>query len=423
MKTIHSLFRCLLGGGCLLVAAGLGPATWGDRVKLTNGTVVEGNILSETGAEIVIEKQFAGGSITSKETVNKSDVAEVIRSTPAEKAAQEMERAYEATQRYTLDPNNSRARDYYDQVLENSFRKFLNRFPDSAHAREIAEKIAGWEAERDKVAGGQVKIRGQWMDAESAAKLGARDRAEELLRQARALLGQARFGDAAQRIDQILQMETIADLTRAALRLRSDCYRQWSDALQQQQKSLETAIPDAEQRLTAAKQAVEKAQAGLRTAQPSTFGKATSLESGQTLGSQSLGSGQTFGSQSSAQAQAMQGLATAQAECLALENRLPRLRAQLEEVKRTITTVRSRATEAGIEVATAATGAGASTTGIGRVAGAVATNAGPVRPPPAAATEEPELLATIAQLARKYWPFAAGALVVLIWFVSRRLGQ
>ena len=197
MKTIHSLFRCLLGGGCLLVAAGLGPATWGDRVKLTNGTVVEGNILSETGAEI---------AITSKETVNKSDVAEVIRSTPAEKAAQEMERAYEATQRYTLDPNNSRARDYYDQVLENSFRKFLNRFPDSAHAREIAEKIAGWEAERDKVAGGQVKIRGQWMDAESAAKLGARDRAEELLRQARALLGQARFGDAAQRIDQILQM-------------------------------------------------------------------------------------------------------------------------------------------------------------------------------------------------------------------------
>ncbi len=404
MKTLQwtQLFAVCLSAGIL--GLGFSPAARADVVKLKDGTIIEGTVLEQTATEVVIEKKFAGGSIMMKETIKKTDIAEVVLATPAEKARQEMELAYQATQKYKLDPQRSLAKDYYESVIEGSLRKFLVAYPESPYAKEVADKIMAWEEELGKVAAGQAKVQGDWMDAENAAKLLAQEKTQELLRQAQAFTSASRFAEAIQRYDEVIKLDAAHSAVQIAERSRSECYKRWHDFLQQQQNTLGAEIPRVEARITELREEVKKAQEEIRGVQGSGFKKTT-------------GNTTRMGADTSRFAAANAKLTSSQAELNRLLGRLPSLQAELTELKRVSALVQAKAGESGIQVASATTAA--STPG----ASAPTEQANSASVTPADDTGESDLLGQIAALWKKYWIFLAGGGVLLVWFVSRRLGR
>lgn len=385
------------------MAVVLAPGVGADVLKLKDGTTVEGNIVSETDTEIVVEKVYGSGSITSKDTILKSTVAEVVRDTPAEKARQAMEQAYATTQRYKLDPQKSFTKEYYEQVIEGSLRKFIVEYSDSPYAKEVAEKIAAWETERDKVAGGQAKVGGRWMDTEEAKDLLAQEQAQTLVQQARSLMAVQRFADAAQRLEQAVAGDSLSASAAVAKRTQKECYQSWYRWLGEQQKLWETEIPLLEKRIEETKKKLADAQSRISTG------------GGFSKGSGSGGT-KRMGGSTGGTAQALSEMAAARSELVSLEARLSQMQAQLAEIKRITPLVQAKASAAGVTLVagggsaqsdtnTAATGGSTTGTGTTEAAG------------------EEDLLSSISTYAKKYWMWAAGFLVVVIWFVTKRLGQ
>ena len=103
---------------CILVVIGLSARLQADSVTLRDGTVIEGTIVSEDSTQLVIQLQFASGTISAKQIVNKTDVARVTRLTAEQQALRDMERAFEQVQEYQLDPNTSEPQSYYDHVID-----------------------------------------------------------------------------------------------------------------------------------------------------------------------------------------------------------------------------------------------------------------------------------------------------------------
>jgi len=219
-----------------------------DTLKLNNGTMVVGNIIAETDTEYIVERSLAGGTIKTKDSIRKSDVASVVRVTPEEKAAVAMKEAYDALKRYQLDPNNSYAKDYYDQVLNGSFRKFLADYPDSQHAAELRERIAAWEAERDKVVAGQIKRNGQWLATSEASLLDEAQRAQKVMTHVQALSAQGKFQEAIQLL-QPLRTAKQPSIAGDASRLEHQFYGSWQNYLDTRLKSLASEIQTWEKRL------------------------------------------------------------------------------------------------------------------------------------------------------------------------------
>ena len=159
----------LVGLGCCVLA--VMSAAWADQVKLKDGTVLDGTILAEDDKQITIEVAFGSGTITRQELVDKSNVVEIVRLTPEQKAEQQMTRDYEKAKKNQLDPATNYPLAAYDPVINDVFRKYLAQYTNSPYQQEITGWIAQWEAERDMVASGQRKYRGQWMSLDEAGKL------------------------------------------------------------------------------------------------------------------------------------------------------------------------------------------------------------------------------------------------------------
>src|SRR5258708_40333320 len=118
----HSMKANLLALWVML-AMGLVICARADSVRLNNGTVLEGEILSEDDIQMVIEVALAGGTILKRETIKKAEIAQIKRLTLEQKAERAMEAAFKDLQRYQLDPSTSRAVSYYDQVITEVLRK------------------------------------------------------------------------------------------------------------------------------------------------------------------------------------------------------------------------------------------------------------------------------------------------------------
>jgi hypothetical protein len=140
-----------------------------DTVRLKDGSILEGAILTEDSSQITMEVRYAGGTITRNQTIKKSDIVEIKRLSPEEKARQQMELAYRATQKFNLNPNSSQPLAAYEPAIQ-SLQDFLSKYPESPYAREVSGKLAVWKAERDQVASGSAKYRGEWMPASEAAR-------------------------------------------------------------------------------------------------------------------------------------------------------------------------------------------------------------------------------------------------------------
>jgi hypothetical protein len=158
-----------------LLLLGLGSSAPADTLKLRDGTVLEGNILSEDETQVTIEVELASGSITKKQVVNKTEILRLVYLTAEEKAQRLMEMAFQRLLRYQLDPVGSQSLNQYDHVITDVFGRFLAQFPDSPHEADVRRQLSMWVAERNRVANGSVRFGNDWVCKNVRAALGEQD--------------------------------------------------------------------------------------------------------------------------------------------------------------------------------------------------------------------------------------------------------
>jgi hypothetical protein len=371
-----------------------------DTIKLKDGTVLEGDITAEDEAMLSVYLEFSGGTITQTRLIKKADVAEVVRWTPAQRAQWQAKRDYENLERYRLTPDGSYKVGYYDQIINDVFRKFLARHPDSPHTSSVTERIIEWRVERDIVAAGKAKFHGQWLPAAEAARLIERERGQQLLQQGRSLISQGQLESAIQQLQPILSMSTQTDLVSQAEPLLASAYQQVMAGLDRQRQQLESDVSSTQQRVDRAKQAVNDAEASLKQA----------MNSGSSLGgsirdAQSAPAYQAMGSSSQPIAMAQTAVANARSDLNSAQNHLELIQSQLAVVMQKVAALQSRPL---------ATHASASTSG------PQAPESRATAPAPTSITaDSPDILVGIIAWLKKYWPVMAAAGVVIVFVLSR----
>jgi hypothetical protein len=147
---------------CLILAFVLvcGRTSFADTIMLKNGDKVEGKVVSETGTDVTVEVQVSAGILDSR-VISKTDIASVTKAQPD--AA-----AWEPLKNMKLGAS-SMAATAYDAML-NPLRSFTTQFQTSTHASDAQKLIADIEAEKKRVAAGEVKLNGKWMTKEEAQK-------------------------------------------------------------------------------------------------------------------------------------------------------------------------------------------------------------------------------------------------------------
>lgn len=131
-------------------------------IKLNNGDTREGPVLAEDEQQITINAQFAHGTITRRDIIDKADIATLTHLNQAERTQRMASMAYRALDKYQLDPKNSRPVSFYDRVILDVFKPFLSQYPNTPEAEQVSSRLSEWLTERAKVASGMVKRRGQW---------------------------------------------------------------------------------------------------------------------------------------------------------------------------------------------------------------------------------------------------------------------
>lgn len=352
--------------------------TWADTVIMLDGSKVEGVILAEDEKSITIEQSFSGGAITQKQTIEKTKVKEVVRLTEAQRAAQTMDRDFAAVNRYQLNAASSFSLEEYDRVIGKVMEPFLAKYPESPHAGKVRTMMAEWKTERDLVASGKVKVKGEWMDRAEAMRLHGEAQVDAVLQQADAALTRRDFPTA---IKALQAGMSIAQGTEKEPQLRQkqvEAYAAWVPVLESQKSQLETRIQSTEQEVQKYRQQKTQAESsmgmksgGLAPSQPAPSGSpykqleqrvqgrlnnasATRQEPTSAPSSSSAGI-QKLGSEGGAQlAQAVQQLQV-------LEPSLARLKAEHQQVTTVLDRARQMAaTPVNMAVAAAGTATSAS---------------------------------------------------------------
>jgi hypothetical protein len=353
-----------------------------DTVKLNDGTVVEGDILSEDETQLVINAEFASGTITEKQTLNKSDIAQVTRLTPEQKAARDMERAYRKLQQYQLDPNTSGPLSYYDQAIDDVFRPFLQQYPASPYTNAVANMISLWQADRDKVASGMGKYHGQWMNAADAARLVQEEAVHQELLQCSTLLSQRQFERTIRVCDRIRATRSEVGPQSEALDIETQAYKSWMEILRADSQRIQDEITLFEQRLDKAQQARNIAKQNLDD----------TTHRIQAYGQGELGTESVLHQYTAA-------LESAEAEVLRCENELGRDRETQITAEQKIAAVKMEAKNSGLDLFSDE---------------ATAEAAAEVPPPPPGSV----LDASLAWV-KKNWIFAAAGGLIGLWAFSR----
>lgn len=154
MKSTTSLITLalLISGPALLQA---------DTVKLNDGTVLTGKVLSETPESIVFEAQISA-AIKDEKVLARTEIANLEKDGPDIAA-------YRALANVKPDPLNSLPAAMYERSAA-ALNAFLQQYPASAYAKEIEANLKALTEEQTKVAEGQVKINGEWISKEEATK-------------------------------------------------------------------------------------------------------------------------------------------------------------------------------------------------------------------------------------------------------------
>jgi len=263
MKALNRVSQLFLAGLIFnLIWPMFFPAN-AETVKLKNGDVIEGTLIAEDDQQVTLEVRLAGGTITSKRVYKKSEIAEIVRPTAEQKAQAEIQAAYEAARKNQLDPSSSFPLTQYDKVISEEFAPFLAKYPTSSHVAEILKLSDEWQKERDQVAAGKGKARGQWMSATEAAALISQDRAQYFLQQGQSLLAQGRTEQALQQFLTAASATQDAATVNEANALQSQTYQQWIASLDKERRSIEYKLPSVESKSKNAEKSLTYAEKSL----------------------------------------------------------------------------------------------------------------------------------------------------------------
>lgn len=248
----------------MVVVGMMRPAdTWADTVVMLDGSKVEGTIMAEDEKSITIEAAFAGGAIVQKKVIDKSTVKEVVRLTEAQRAAQSRERDFAAVNRYQLNPASSFSVEEYDRVIGSVLEPFLAKYPDAPQAGRVKAMVAEWKSERDQVASGKVKVKGEWMDRSEAMRLHGDAQVRTMLQQADAAIARRDFPSALKSLQTALPISQGTDLEPQVRRKQVETYVAWVPVLESQKTQLETRIQSTEQDIQKYRQQKTQAEAAM----------------------------------------------------------------------------------------------------------------------------------------------------------------
>jgi hypothetical protein len=250
----------------LLLAAATAPA---DTVRLKNGTQYEGTIQSETDSNIEIEVANPAGTIFHSIELNKADVAEAARTTPEQRAVMEMENSYKQTLKYQLDPQYSQPLPYYNQIISNVFNQYLNKYPGSPHEKDMAERIASWTEEREKVASGLGRVGTEWLPAAEVAKRTEVTRVMAAIENGNKLASEAHFEEALNQLRDVPNLTRRKDLVDQAKHAYADIGRLWIESLERQRDPIKMEIQDLQERMIYLRTMRDSAESKLRSASQS----------------------------------------------------------------------------------------------------------------------------------------------------------
>ncbi len=367
-----------------------------DTVKLNDGTTLEGDILSENETQLTIEAQIASGTITKRETVNKADIIQIMRLTPEQKTQRAMEVAFRKLEEYQLDSMTSFPLSHYDQVINDVFHQFLIDYPGSPYLKAVQDKLAQWLAERDEVASGKAKYKGQWMLAAEAAKLEERDQLRHLLESGHQQLIDGHYSPALDEFKAIISTAKEPEFIDEAMRLYGETCRQWIAALERQRQPLTDEIKSYQERLTHSRQDRDEAESKLKSA-------ISEQKSSQTY---ALGEEALVANARAAFDRARTEYDSTEAHLLELQNQLSAVQQQIAEVQTRSTAYTAGTAQMAQRKTEPASTASAATTN------EPAQHAAPPVPQPAA-------LDSIMGWVQQYWVYGAVAVVLGLWVVSR----
>ncbi len=244
-------------------------------IKLKDGRALEGPVLLEDNQRITIEAQFANGTITRKDRVDKSDIASISHLGAVDRNQRLATIAYHDLGKYQLDPQNSYPLSYYDSAIDDGFRHFLTQYPRTLEAAAVTNRLAEWQEERDKVALGQVRYHGQWMTAAEVNKLAEIEHTQRIIQDARALMAQGQFEAATEKLAPYYNAAQPALLVVESRRLQVDVYRLWISSLETAQEQLTKDLEATKERVTRLSETRSRAQANYDQAR----GKSMSTQS------------------------------------------------------------------------------------------------------------------------------------------------
>jgi len=128
-----------------------------DILILKNGDKHEGTILNESPTAIRMKYRLTP-KIWDEKDFPRTDIQEVIKQTP-----QEVELI--ALKKLLPTPDLLPA-DKYEQLIQDRFRPFVNKYPGTPEAKETEAIIDSLQEEKKKVSNGQVKLEGRWLTVE-----------------------------------------------------------------------------------------------------------------------------------------------------------------------------------------------------------------------------------------------------------------
>lgn len=159
MKRTLRLCSAVLIALLLLPSGGLRA----DIIVLKTGEKIEGTILSETDTTLTYKYQLTP-KISDTKTINKADIKELTRFTPAQVEMQE-----KGLNKLLPTPDLLKASDY-ESIIQDSLRTFVAKHPGTPEAKEVEKMIATLSEEKAKVLSGMVKMEGKWLDEPTAKR-------------------------------------------------------------------------------------------------------------------------------------------------------------------------------------------------------------------------------------------------------------
>jgi hypothetical protein len=369
-------------------------------LKLKDHRVLEGPVLKDDDEQITIVSQFGSGTITRNDTIKKTDIETFSYLTEGERLQHLAPWAYRSLDKYQLDPQNSYPLSYYNNVVNEYFKPFLAKYAGTTEANKLTNRLADWQAERDKVAADQARLHGKWMTVAEARALSEREHTQQILERAKTFIAQGQYQSATDTLSPCFAVTQPPELAQESRRLQTEIYHLWIGNLDTQQQALTKDVEATKDRITHATEEQVRAANGFTQA------RAALINSDR----RTLGDDATV-------SQAGNELLRVQKELADSQSHQATARQDLDYTIRTLADVRHEA-----DVFAAAfpviESVGSFKEAVKEPA-APQTNTPPKPPPPPPPPPPPSVLQAMADWFAKNWIIVAAAGLLALWGISR----